>query len=205
MVTFGKRALNKAQTRLDILNATFRLTQNVNLRDLNVKTIAAELGITEMTFFNHFARKEDILGYMMGIWGLDLMALQLRQALSGEAAIRRIFAHTADWVKRHPNMMANFIAYLATNDVQDRATPIEAGDRYLLYPDLPELYAMDIPSGNELLIRHLAEMSPQSEPTPTLLHLASCFYGDVLVAHTAGLDIEDLYRRSLDLIFGRRG
>ena len=51
-------------------------------------------------------------------------------------------------------------------------------------------------------MQHLAEAKPGRDTTETLLHLASCFYGDVLVAHTAGLDLSKLYTKSLNLIFG---
>ena len=201
MTDFGKRALNKAQTRLNVLDAVYRLTDKSNFRDLKVKSIAAEIGITEMTFFNYFQKKEDILKYMMGIWALDIMVLQHRQPLSGEAGIRRVFAHTAQQVKKHPRLMANFVASLLTSDVDPVANDIEPADRFLLYPDSTELYEAKIPNGNEILMKHLAEVDPTRDHTDTLLHLASCFYGDIIVAHTAGLDIHTLYTGSLDLIF----
>lgn len=53
-----------------------------------------------------------------------------------------------------------------------------------------------------MIIRHLREMASQSDPMPALLQQASSFWGDVVVAHTAGLDIETLYNNSLSLIFG---
>jgi len=202
MMKFGKRTLNKAQTRLDILDAVYRLSNNLNFRDIKVKSIAREIGATEMTFFNYFQKKEDILVYMTGIWALDLMVLQHRNPLCGEEAIRRIFHHTAERVKQHPRLMVNYIAYLVTKEIDTAAYNVEAADRFLLYPDFPELFEQRIPSGNELLIQHLAEIDPGQDPMPVMLHLASCFYGDVLVAHTAGLDIQKLYDASLDLIFG---
>jgi AcrR family transcriptional regulator len=201
MSDFGKRALNKAQTRLGILDAVYRLTAESNFRDLKVKSIAEELGITEMTFFNYFQKKEDILKYMMGIWALDLVVLQHQQPLTGEAAIRRLFSHTAAQVKKHPRLITNFVASLLTSDLDPMANEIEAADRHLLYPELPELYEATIPSGNEMLMQHLAEIDPAGDHMQTLLHLASCFYGDVIVAHTAELDIDVLYTNSLDLIF----
>ncbi len=200
MTTFGKRDLNKAQTRLDILGAVYSLTSEVNFRALKVKSIADEINITEMTFFNYFKKKEDILRYMMGLWGLDLMVLQHQAPLSGEAAIRRIFQQTAEHVKKHPGLLVSFVSYLVTAEIDPNADNIEAADRYLLYPDLPELYEQRIRSGNEMLLQHLHEMNPSTDHTKTLFHLASCFYGDVLVAHTANLDIEMLYTNSLDLI-----
>ena len=201
---FGKRAINKAQTRLNALNAVYQLTSKTNFRDLKVKLIAAEIGITEMTFFNYFQKKEDILKYMMGIWALDLMALQHSQPLSGEAAIRRVFSHTAEQVKKHPRLFTNFVASLLSSEIDPLANDIEAADRFLLYPDAPELYEIKIPSGNEILMQYLAEIDHTRDHMDTLLHLASCFYGDVIVAHTAGLDIDTHYTNSLDLIFTKR-
>lgn len=200
MSDFGKRALNKAQTRLKVLDAVYRLSKTSNFRDLKVKSIAEETGITEMTFFNYFQKKEEILKYMMGIWALDLMALQHHNPLTGEAAIRRVFKHTAEQVKKHPRLMANFVASLLTSEIDPMANVIEAADRFLLHPDAPELYEIKIPSGNEILMQHLAEIDSTRDHTRTLLHLASCFYGDVILADTAGLDIEMLYTNSLDLI-----
>lgn len=201
MADFGKRALNKAQTRLNVLDTVYRLTSSSNFRDLKTKSIAEESGITEMTFFNYFQKKEDILKYMMGIWALELMVLQQRQPLTGEEAIRRVFAHTAEQVKTHPRLMANFIASLLSSEIDPEANVIEPADRFLLYPEVPaELYEAKIPSGNEILMQHLAEIDPTRDHTGTLLHLASCFYGDVIIAHTAGLDIGALYSNSLDLV-----
>ncbi len=205
MDEFGKRALNKAQTRLNVLDAVYRLTEDTNFRDLKVKSIADEIGITEMTFFNYFPKKEDILKYMMGIWALDLMVLQHRQPLTGEAAIRRVFSHTAEQMKKHPRLIANFVASLLSSEIGPMANDIDAADRFLLYPDMPELFDVDIPSGNEILTQHLAEIDPAGDHAATLLHLASCFYGDVVVAHTAGMDINTLYANSLDLVFQNDG
>lgn len=203
MAEYGKRALNRAQTRLKILNAVYNMTADVNFRDLKVKDIAQAVGITEMTFFNHFARKEDILRYMMGIWALDLVVQQYQTPLKGQAAIRRLYARTAQLVRQHPRMMVGFIAYLVTNEIGNEAEVIEAAERSLLHPDMPDLHTVRVPNGNEMLLHHLSEIKPSQDHTVTLLALASCFYGDVLVAHTAGVDIGMLYENSLDRIFQR--
>lgn len=200
MAEFGKRALNKAQTRLNVLDSVYQLTKTSNFRDLKVTSIVSEIGITEMTFFNYFQKKEDILRYMMGIWALDLMVLQHRQPLAGEAAIRRVFHHTAEQVKRHPRLIANFVASLLTSELVPNANDVEAADRYLLYPDIPALFEVKILSGNEILLQHLSEIDAAGDHMETLVHLASCFYGDLIVAQTAGLDIHELYANSLDLI-----
>ncbi|MDH5324728.1 MAG: TetR/AcrR family transcriptional regulator [Gammaproteobacteria bacterium] len=201
MTEFGKRELNKARTRLNILNAVYELSSTVNFRDLKVMRIAESVGITEMTFFNYFQKKEDILKYMMGHWGLNLLYLQRQAPLAGEAAIRRLFAHTAGLVNKHPRLLASFVASLLSNEIEPHAMEIEGADRYLRYPDAPDLYEIRIPTGNDTILQHLAEIESDKDHTATLLHLASSFYGDVILAHTAGLDLEQLYENSLDMIF----
>lgn len=204
MADFGKRALNKAQSRLNILNAVYKFSNSSTFRELKVQSIVDEAGITEMTFFNYFKKKEDILNYMMGLWALDLMVLQYKEPLSGEAGIRRVFSHTAEQVKKHPSLLANFVASLLTSEIDPLASDIEAADRFLLHPDVPELFEIKILSGNDILMKHLNEIDSTRENMSTLLHMASVFYGDIIVARTAGLDIDLLYTKSLNLILRDR-
>ncbi|OSM01365.1 putative AraC family transcription activator [Magnetofaba australis IT-1] len=197
--------MNKAQTRVDLLNAVYKLTANTRFDELKVKQIAAEAGITEMTFFNYFAKKEDVLRYMMGVWALELMVLQHEQPLTGAAAIRRLFQHTAEYVQKRPRLMAHFVALLLIRDLPPQGDAIEPADRFLWHPDIPAVLNGEIPSGNEILLRHLREMPAVADPMQTLMHLASCFYGDMVLAHTADLPIDELYASSLDRILGPQG
>lgn len=200
MKEFGKRALNKAQTRLNILEAMLSIISETSFKEMKIKEIAEKVQITEMTFFNYFQTKDDLLRYFMAIWSLDQMALQLQEPLQGEPAIRRLFAMTAEQIQQHPQVMVTLIGQLASL-YDDNAPPnVEPAERYLRYPDLQALYLLPMQSGNEMLLRHLQEMNPAADHVRTLLHLASCFYGDPLVAHTSGADVQLLYKNSLDLI-----
>jgi AcrR family transcriptional regulator len=201
MTNFGKRALNKAQTKLNILQAMLELIAVTNFKDMKVKDIAEKVKITEMTFFNYFQSKDELLNYFMAVWSLDQMALQMQNPLQGEEAIRRLFDATAEQTSKHPRAMVNLISHLASAYQEPTQTDIEPAERYLLYPELTELQTMKIKNGNEMLVEHLEEMNPGADHTKILMHLASCFYGDALVAYTSGADIGSLYQQSLDLIF----
>lgn len=201
MADFGKRALNKAQTRLNILQAMLELNADTNFKDMKVRDIVKKVKITEMTFFNYFQSKDELLNYYMGIWSLDQAALQLQNPLSGEAAIRRIFDSTAQQTLKHPRVLANLISHLASAYEEPAQTVIEPAERYLLYPKLADLHTLGIKTGNEMLLEHLGEIDADADHMKILIHLASSFYGDALVAYTSGADIRSLYRESLDLIF----
>jgi len=201
MTDFGKRALNKAQTKLNILQAMLELIAETNFKDMKIKDIVKKVKITEMTFFNYFQSKDDLLNYFMGVWSLDQTALQLQSPLAGEAAIRRIFDSTAQQTVEHPRAMVNLISHLASAYQEPSQTDIEPAERYLLYPKLTDLHTAKIKNGNEMLMEHLEEMNPAADHSKILMHLASAFYGDALVAYTSGADIRSLYQESLDLIF----
>lgn len=197
---FGKRALNKAQTKLSILEAMLDLIAHTSFKEIRVKEIAEKVEITEMTFFNYFRSKDDLLKYFMTLWSLDQMALQAEQPLEGEAAIRRIYDTTADQIHEHPQVMVTLIGHLASMSNESTLIDVEPAERFLKYPHLGELFTAPIKSGNELILQHLKELNPNADHMKTLLHLASCFYGDPLVAYTSGEDVRVLYTRSLDLI-----
>ncbi len=167
-----------------------------------MKAIAEDAGITEMTFFNYFKKKEDVLRYMMGTWIAEFVVLQQQKTLKGEKAIRRFFSHTADKVATHPGLMVSYISYLVTNEMDPSPNILEPADRYLCFPDQPDVWHMELKDGNELLIQYLQEFDPQADHQSSLLHLASAFFGDVLIAHTANRNLGSLYTESLDLIFG---
>lgn len=200
MGEFGKRALNKARTKLGILQAMLDLIADTSFKEMKIKDIAERVQITEMTFFNYFQTKDDLLKYFMALWSLDQMALQLQEPLEGEAAIRRIFDTTAQQIHEHPQIMVTLISHLASFSNETATVDVEAAERYLRYPNLVDLYAVPIRSGNEMLLQHLHELNPAADHMQTLMHLASCFYGDPLVAYTSGEDVQSLYKRSLDLI-----
>jgi AcrR family transcriptional regulator len=201
MADFGKRALNKAQTKLNILEAMLELIADTSFRDMKVKDLVEKVKITEMTFFNYFRAKDDLLNFFMGVWALDQAALQLQSPLSGEKAIRRIFKTTAQQTIEHPRVMVILISHLASANLNPSQMELEPAERYLLYPELTELQTIEIKSGNEMLMGHLNEIDPGADNPKILMHLASCFYGDALVAYTSGADISSLYQNSLDLIF----
>ena len=206
MRDFGKRAINKAQTKLNIIQAMLELIAITNFKDMKVRDIVEKVDITEKTFFNYFQTKDDLLNYYMKTWSLDQQALQLQYPLSGEKAIRRIFDTTAQETLKHPRVMVNLIGYLASLNQEPPQIDIEPAERFLLHPELTELHTTPIKSGNELLMKHLQEINPNTDNTQILIHLASCFYGDALVAYTSGVELQPLYQLSLDLIFkGTKG
>ena len=201
MDELGKRALNKAQTKLNILQAMHELLSDTNFRDLKAKDIAARANITEMTFFNYFKVKDDLLIYFMQIWTLDVMAMQLQEPLAGEAAIWRIFEFTGKQIEENPRLMLNLISYQASRSDCPMLAPLKSAEAYLRFPNLKALHKQINPDVGAIFLQHLNEINPNVDHQVTMMHLFSCFYGDALIAHLNQYSVLSLYRNTLEQIF----
>jgi AcrR family transcriptional regulator len=200
---FGQRDLNKAKTKLACLDSMYRLSKEIGFKQLKAKDIATDAGITEMTFFNYFKTKEDLLQYFMKIWTLDQMAEQLEKPLKGKAAIERIFQNTAEESLKHTTILTSLIGYIAALTQAPTPIVIQPAEIYLRYPDLPELWPQEVNSLAELFLNHLNELD-DSNPQQTLALLNSAFYGNALHAHTSGVALWPLYQLNLNTIFGQK-
>ena len=201
MADFGKRALNKAQTKLNILQAMQDLIIDTNFRDLKVKDIAARANVTEMTFFNYFKVKDDLMIYFMQIWTLDIMTVQLQDPLKGEEAIRRIFSFIAKQITGTPRIMLNLISYLASLSHYPQRTALQAAECYLRHPEQTQLHVEILPNLGAIFLEHLHEIKPNFDHQMNLARLFSCFYGDALIAHITQQDLQLFYTDTLNLIF----
>ena len=72
MNDFGQRELKKAKTKLECLKAMHILSKNKSFKDIKAKDIASAVAITEMTFFNYFKTKEELLLYYMRMGVIEL-------------------------------------------------------------------------------------------------------------------------------------
>ena len=201
MHTFGHRELKKAKTKLECLSALHIMSKNKSFKDIKAKDIAITVGITEMTFFNYFKTKDELLLYYMRIWSLDQMAIQIEKPLKGYDAIRRIFIHTANEIKTYPTIMLSLIGYIASVHEKPTVFTVEPAEIYLRYPNLVVLSNSDILNFDQLILGHLQDIKLKSSKQETLNLLRSAFYGDAINAHITAQDIQELYELSLKTIF----
>jgi len=203
MNNFGQRELKKAKTKLECLKAMHTLSKNRSFKDIKVKDIASAVAITEMTFFNYFKTKEELLLYYMRMWCLDQMAAQLLRPLMGYAAIYRIFLHTSNEIKAYPTIMLSLIGYIASLHEKPTLLTIEPAEIYLRHPDLSSLQNADILDFDHLMLNHLKEIELKLSKQETLNLLRSAFYGDAINAHMTDQETQSLYELSLNTIFKR--
>lgn len=203
MMPYSKRELNKAKTKYACLNAMLKLNETDTFRDIKAKEIAKSAGITEMTFFNYFKTKDDLLLFYMQVWSLDQAALQESNRLYGYNAIERIFISTANEINNYPNIMLSLIGYIATMNKKPIKPNLTAEEKYLRYPELTLLHNTEVMGLDEMLYTHLHEIDNITEYDHYHLLLLSAFYGNPFIAHITNKNIEDIYNLSLRTVFER--
>lgn len=203
MNRYGHRELKKAKTKLECLSAMHSMSKNKSFKDIKAKEIASAVGITEMTFFNYFKTKDELLLYYMRMWCIDQMALQIENPLKGYDAIYRIFIHTANEIKRYPTIMLSLIGYIASLHEKPTVLTVEQAEIYLRHPNIVSLYNSDILNFDQLVLRHLQEMELTLSLQETLNLIRSAFYGDAINSHMTVQETKELYELSLKTIFER--
>ncbi len=201
-MSYGVRETKKAQTKLDCINAAYEITKSVPFKDLMVKDIISRVGITEMTFFNYFSKKEDIILYWMEIWKLHSMVSQRLSDRHGEEGIRQIFYDTAKQANEHPSLMNMIMSYILSLDSKPVQVELEPAFRHLKYPEYEAVVDLEIVGVDEIMLEHISELKCKN-PKDLLRLLLTSFYGDAFQAHMRGEDLHELYRNSLDSIFKR--
>lgn len=200
MNTYRHRELKKAKTKLECLSAMHNMSKNKSFKDIKAKEIANAVGITEMTFFNYFKTKDELLLYYMRMWSLEQMAIQIEKPLKGYDAIHRIFINTANEIKAYPTIMLSLIGYIASLHEKPTVFTVEPAEIYLRYPNLVVLQKSDILNFDQLILRHLQEMELTLSLQETLNLIRSAFYGDAINAHMTAQETEKLYELSLKTI-----
>lgn len=197
---FTKRELTKAKNKQACFQSMYDMSKTRGFKNVHTKEIAKHAGITEMTFFNYFSNKEELLLYFMKLWIVDRYAEQLIHPLTGGKAIERIFRRTAEEADQHPSIMLSLIGYIASLTERPEPYQISAAEIHLRYPELPELLELETSSSAELFIPHLKEIDLPRDENESLALLNSAFYGDALHAHMTGLPLWSIYQTSLHLI-----
>lgn len=140
----GKRARNAATKRVALLDALLSRLEVRPLPAITVRELCLEVGIAEQTFFNTFSGKPGALVFYVMLWSVE-MQWRMARASSAHAALRLLFARSAEVMRRTPWLMPEIIVH----QIRAKAggLPVEApptvGDKLLRFPDLDGVAAID--------------------------------------------------------------
>jgi AcrR family transcriptional regulator len=205
-----------ARTKQALLNAAVEGLRSKRLEEITVKELCEAAEVSEATFFNYFARKEDLLAYFIQLWIIQ-MSYRAQTATGtdgGLAFIDSVFEHAAQRLQEHPRMIMEIIAYMAQQPHPQRCPKqrewpdLTLAERLQAFPDcrgiecLPELCLEDLfgPALDRAIQR--GELTSTVDREATLLALLSTFLG---VPLWLGVERPErlgaAYRRQLNLLW----
>jgi len=125
-----------ATQKLKILDAFDEKLKAKSLAEISVKEIAQELNISEMTFFNYFGSKKEVLIYFIELWSLEMqMDIEDYEPID---AIYRIFEKTAETIEKNPNLFMEIVASMALQGFANKDISIGKAERIMRFgEDIP--------------------------------------------------------------------
>ncbi len=120
-----------ATQKLKILDTFDKKLKTKSLADISVKEIASELDISEMTFFNYFGSKKEVLIYFIELWSLEMQIL-----IAGKEPIESIyliFEETAKTIEKNPNLFMEIVSAMALYGVANKDIVIGKAERVLRF------------------------------------------------------------------------
>ncbi len=134
--TLSLREKKQATLKLKILDTFDEKLKTKALVDISVKEVAKELDISEMTFFNYFGSKKEVLIYFIELWSLEMqMHIEGHEPLE---AIYRIFDETAKTIEKNPNLFMEIVASMALQGMAKKDISVGKAERILRFEkDVP--------------------------------------------------------------------
>ena len=129
--TLSLREKKQATMKLKILDTFCERLKTKALADISVKEIAKELDISEMTFFNYFKSKKELLIYFIELWSLQMQLLI--EELEPIDAIYLIFEESAKIVEENPNLFMEIVATMALQGMSIKNITIGKAERILRF------------------------------------------------------------------------
>jgi AcrR family transcriptional regulator len=212
-VSLPLRELKVARTRLALASVAFERLRQRSLEEVPVKDLCEQAEICEATFFNYFARKDDLLHYMVHLWGVELSSRAAMSAgnVDSLAYVEHMFSSMGEQLRRSPRMILELVSHKAQCPYFNDSAPNDAralGEFALAFPDIPRQW-LQPPQPLARIFRHALQGAvrrgelPEGSDIDTLdLALLNTFFGVPLwLGRTSPEAAPDAYRRQLDLLW----
>jgi AcrR family transcriptional regulator len=209
------RERRRARTRLAFLDSAIKLMSFKRFSDITVKELCEEVEVSEMTFFNHFTVKGDLLLYAIRLWSIEA-AWHAQKKTAGKRGLEfldAVYDQIAVETAKRPRIILDIFAWhasepeSATKDIPS----ISVAERRLRFPELEDIE--DIPEGNMLTVLTenfraavaSGEIPAETDINEAVLAASSIFFGIPMML--AVLDREHemsaTYRRHLNRLWNQ--
>jgi AcrR family transcriptional regulator len=201
-----------AHTKLALLRTAIKMIQEKPLSAISVRELCETVSVSEMTFYNYFPQKTDVLVYYIQVTILEAV-WYLQHAVKNKTYLEMVeecFDFLARKLAADPLVMPETLAYFGQERTPPEFPALSQAERILAFPDLPGIEQLSVEDTRiETVITPYLEQAIQSAELPDTLELdtvvlmsASIFTGLVMNLHLTRPDLlRPLCRRQLRLLW----
>lgn len=194
----SKREVNAARTKYEALKYVLERSQYKNFEDIQVLDVCRHVGISKVTFFKYFTRKEDLLLYYKSVLTLKIIIQLNKKKLEGMLALTQVVQQFAYEYAKTPSLILGVINYF-THSV-DYISPmrVKPAERAMLFPEADcsnyELISLDELIEQQMLDIVFKKQSTLSANSKQLSEVfLSTLYGALLMCRMKGSENPSLF------------
>jgi len=202
--TFGLRERKKGLLRIGLVDALIDQLNYHHFDEIKVTALCEIMNISEVTFFNYFNQKEELLQLYMLIWNFKReIQINKNGRKKGLPAISQIFEDIATT----PNgvvILNTLMIYIAKAKSKTETLALSTCERWLISSSNTDLIPLELNQQFDIHLKEgieLGEISNQTDISNANLLLSSLFYGGALISHATGIPLKLHYDKSLQIIF----
>ena len=194
----SKRESNAARIKYKALEYVLNESKGKNFDDIQVVDICKHVGVSKVTFFKYFTRKEDLLLYYKTILTLKIIIQLSEKKLEGIMALRLIVQQfAAEYVER-PSLILGMINYFTHSLNYISPMRVKFAERTLFFPGA-ESVEYELISLDELVEQHMLDVvfKKQSSLSANSKQLSEVFlstlYGALVMCRLRGSEHPSLF------------
>lgn len=189
----SKREINAARIKYKVLEYVLIESEGRNFNDIQVVEICTYAGISKVTFFKYFTRKEDILLYYKSVFTLrQIIAIKQRE-LEGIQALNYIVQQFANEYSSRPSLILGLIHFFTSSTQYVNPIRVKPAERDLIFKDI-DTVDYEIISFAQLIEQLMLDVvfKKQSDLSSDPKYLSEIFistlYGALVVFRMKNLD-----------------
>ena len=197
-----KRTQNAALIRYKIIEYVIEVCHTRDFERLHVTEICKACGISKVTFFKYFDRKEDVLQLYKTILNYEICIEVNKKGLHSVAGLESIISRFANLIRENPSIGKGIIATLLNSKPPILPTILTESDKAFFFPKdsaekLNILPFWDLIEGfmlEGILSKAINNHTNASDLTALFL---STLYGAIITSHIKHYDQQAVYFNSV--------
>lgn len=146
--TLSLRERKHAQTKIALAEAVMERLKAKRLEEISVKEVCETIPVSEVTFYNYFPQKTDVLVYILQLWRLEMEwhFLVWEQEKGNLEMIEAYFDLAAQSFEEYPGVLSEAIAYFTQKRGCMHFDDLSIAEKILAFPKLPGIEEIHLPS-----------------------------------------------------------